>query len=108
MIQYCPSCSCWIHPLAEACPECGGALQSRAASGTASVFSFTVNRYPYHPEVSPPYVIALVELEEQPGLRLVTNIVNCDPASVSIGQRVQVLFEHAGEAWIPVFEPVAR
>ena len=36
----------------------------------------------------------LVEIEEQPGLRLTTNIVNCAPDDVRIGMPVQVVFEH--------------
>jgi uncharacterized OB-fold protein len=52
----------------------------------------------------PPYVIALVELDEQPALRLMTNIVNCEPADVAIGARVRVVFEHHDDVWIPLFE----
>ena len=38
-----------------------------------------------------PYVFAFVDLDE--GVRLVTNIVDCDPDAVRIGQRVQARFE---------------
>ena len=51
----------------------------------------------------PPYVIAEVELAEQPGLRLLTSVVGCD--EVTIGMPVRVRFEQAGDAWIPVFGP---
>ena len=46
-----------------------------------------------------------VELVEQEGLRFMTNLVNCDPESVSIGMPVRVLFEDHGEIFVPVFEP---
>jgi hypothetical protein len=50
-------------------------------------------------------VIALVELVEQPGLRLTTNLVNVDAASVRSGMDVQVHFEPVDDVWLPLFEP---
>jgi uncharacterized OB-fold protein len=75
-------------------------------SGHGTVFTFTVNRHQYHPDVPPPYVIAIVELAEQPGLRFTTNIVDCDPDEVTIGMPVTVTFEPIdGALWVPVFRP---
>jgi uncharacterized OB-fold protein len=50
-------------------------------------------------------VIAIVEIDEQPSLRLMTNIVNCPPESVHIGMPVQVVFEAHEDVHIPLFEP---
>ena len=69
------------------------------------MFTFTVNRHPYNPAVPLPYVIAIVELPEQEGLRFTTNIVHCEPEAVTIGMPVRVLFEQYGEIYVPVFEP---
>ncbi|KCZ93225.1 hypothetical protein HJO_05200 [Hyphomonas johnsonii MHS-2] len=44
-------------------------------------------------------------LEEQDGLNLTTNIVNCDPADVRIGMPVTVVFEQVEDVWLPLFEP---
>ena len=52
-----------------------------------------------------PYVVAEVELVEQRGLRLVTNIVECDLDAVAIGMPVVVCFARAGDAHIPLFRP---
>jgi uncharacterized OB-fold protein len=56
-----------------------------------------------------PYVVAIVEIEEDPSVRLTTNIVNVEPRDVWIGMPVRVVFEHhaddAGDVWIPLFEP---
>ena len=41
------------------------------------------------------YVLAYVELEEGP--RVMTNIVECDPNDVRIGQRVEVVFHDTGQ-----------
>lgn len=102
----CPGCRHWIHPAAERCPACGAAdPKPEATSGRGRVFTYTVNRHPYNPAVPLPYVIAVVELDDQPGLRFTTNVVNCDPESVSIGMPVRVTFEHHDDAFVPVFEP---
>jgi uncharacterized OB-fold protein len=54
-------------------------------------------------------VVAIVEIEEDPCVRLTTNIVNIEPRDVRIGMPVRVVFEHhadeAGDVWIPLFEP---
>lgn len=105
LIQRC-SCGQWVHPPAPTCPACGGTEMSpEPVSGRATVFTFTVNRHPFDPSVPVPYVIAVVELIEQTGLRLPTNIVNCAVDDVEIGMPVKVLFEPQGELFVPLFEP---
>jgi uncharacterized protein len=80
-------------------------LDSKPVSGAGVVFTYTINHQQFHPDVPPPYVIALVELTEQPGLRLAANIVDCEPESVHIGMRVQVRFEQRAQRFVPVFAP---
>jgi uncharacterized OB-fold protein len=106
LILRCGSCGRWVHPPVASCPDCDGELAPQAVSGDGTLFTFTVNRHPYNPEVPVPYVIAIVELVEQEGLRFMTNLVNCDPESVAIGMPVRVAFEDHGEVFVPVFEPV--
>jgi uncharacterized OB-fold protein len=50
-----------------------------------------------------PYVIAVVELDEQDGLRLLTNIVGCPVEEVTIDMPVEVDFAPRGPAHLPVF-----
>jgi uncharacterized OB-fold protein len=69
------------------------------------VFTFTVNRHPFNPAVPLPYVIALVTLEEQDDLRLVTNLVRCDVDAIEVEMPVRVAFEDRGDVFVPVFEP---
>jgi len=83
-------------------------LEARPVSGRGSVFTFTVNRHDFNPAVPAPYVIAIVELVEQPDLRFTTNLVDCEIDSVRIGMPVRVDFEQAGDAWVPVFRPDDR
>ena len=71
------------------------------------MWSFTVtyqNRTPGFAE-DVPYVLALVELEE--GVRMFTNIIDCQPTDVSIGMDVEVTFVQANnQISIPYFKPV--
>jgi uncharacterized OB-fold protein len=110
LIERCEQCARWEHPPAGECPDCGGQLVARPVSGRGTVFTYTVNFHPYNPDVPVPYVIAIVELVEQAGLRLATNIVDCEPDSVVCGMPVEVRFERqesGGDiAFVPVFAPV--
>jgi uncharacterized OB-fold protein len=109
LIDRCTQCALWVSPPAADCPDCGGALVPRAVSGHGTVFTYTVNYQPFNPAVPVPYVIAIVELAEQPDLRIASNIVDCEPDSVYIGLPVEVRFERheidGDSAFVPVFAP---
>jgi uncharacterized OB-fold protein len=105
-ILRCRACRTWIHPPQPICPGClGKELAPEAVSGRAAVATFTVNHQAWVPGQVEPYVIAIVELEEDPRLRLTTNVVGCAPESVWIGMPVRVVFERREDVWIPLFEP---
>lgn len=105
LIVRCRDCGRWVHPPVDCCPDCGGPLEPAPVSGDGVVFTYTVNHQHYHPAVVPPYVIALVELVEQRGLRLVANIVGCDPEAIHSGMAVRVTFEQHENIFFPVFVP---
>jgi uncharacterized OB-fold protein len=105
LILRCEGCGRWVHPPVATCPACGGALRAEPVSGRATVFTYTVNHHPFNPAVPVPYVVAIVELEEQAGLRVVTNLVHCDVEDLAIGMPVRVAFEAHGDVFVPVFEP---
>lgn len=100
----CQACHLYLHPPLPRCPSCGGTdLAPELVSGSGEVFSFTVNHQSWDGSAEP-YVIALVALPEQDGLRLTTNIVGCPVEDVFIGMPVQVTFEHRDPVWFPLFE----
>ena len=102
----CDACGEYVHPPAPICPKClGRELSVEAVSGRAVVATYTINHQAWYPGLDPPYVVAIVEIEEQPSVRLMTNIVGCVPESVSIGMPVQVTFEEYDDVWLPFFEP---
>ncbi len=74
-------------------------------SGRAEVAAYTINHHRWHPAFTPPYAVAIVQIEEADYVRLTTNIVNCPMDEVRIGMPVQVCFEAVGDVWLPLFEP---
>ena len=105
----CGDCRTWIHPPSPVCPSClSRRLEPAAVSGRARLLTWTVNHHRWIPGFEPPYVIAIVEIEEQPGLRVTTNLVNCTPEELRIDLPVRVLFEERdGGIFLPLFEPAS-
>jgi len=105
--QRCVPCNFFIHPERPVCPRCRGReLQPQAVSGRATLFSYTVNHQAWYPGQPVPYVIGLAEIDEQPGLRLTTNVVHCAIERLRIGMPLQVVFEPLGDnVALPLFEP---
>jgi len=105
LIEHCAACAHWVHPATGTCRDCGGPLVARPVSGRGTVFTYTVNHHPYNPDIATPYVIAIIELAEQQGLRVAANIVDCEPDSVVCGMPVEVRFDKPDK---PVFVPVTQ
>jgi hypothetical protein len=96
VILRCTACGFFVHYPRRSCPRCeSDALVPNRMSGRGVVHSYTVTHYLAAPgfEGETPFVIVLVELHEQPGLRLIGNVVNCRPDQVRVGMPVEVVFE---------------
>lgn len=102
IIQRCRTCGAHQFYPRPMCLACGGdGVDWVNARGTGTIHSMTTMRVQVTPELEPPYVVALVELDEGP--RLLTNIVggNC-----AIGNAVRVTWRERPDAPpLPVFEP---
>jgi uncharacterized OB-fold protein len=108
MITLCHDCGYRTHPPTPRCPSCfSERVAPSAVSGRGRVYSFTINRREWSPGLEVPYVIAVVELEEQAGLRLLTNIVGCPVEEVAIDLPVEVEFVQRGPVHLPVFRGAA-
>lgn len=107
-IERCSGCGYYIHPPAPVCRRCKAmsGLDPVAVSGDATVVTYSINHHPWA-DGQQPYAVALVQLDEQADLRLVTNIVGCDVGEVAIGMRVHVTFERVDDLFVPLFAPVA-
>jgi uncharacterized protein len=78
-------------------------VTAEPVSGRAGIHTFTVNRHRWFPGQQVPYVLAIVELIEQAGLRLTTRLVDISPEAVRIGMPVRVQFERVEDVWLPLF-----
>lgn len=106
-VQQCGDCGYFTHPPGPVCARClSRNLRFNPVSGLGTVYSSTVNHHPWFAGWTEPFVVAIVELDEQEDLRLFTNVVNCDPSAVRIGDRVQVVFEAREDVWLPLFQPL--
>jgi uncharacterized OB-fold protein len=95
---------CWY-------PRAGTEIEWREVGGGATLFAFTVVRGPLNPDFEPPYAPALVELAEAPGMRLVTQLVDCDFDTLECGMPLELCFRELRPreraAFVaPVFRPV--
>ncbi len=90
------------------CPDCGSDdVHWEPMSGRAQLCSYVISHRPA-PGYTPPYVIALVTLEEGP--RMLTNLVGVDPTpdNLALDMPLRVRFEWRGETAVPVFVPAGE
>jgi uncharacterized OB-fold protein len=87
------------------CPHCHALEWDTVRStGHGEVFSFVVYHYPAVPPFEPPYLVALIALDE--GVRIVSNLVGVSPEKVRIGMPVEVRFVAVDEdLTLPMFAP---
>ena len=91
LIQRCNHCGQHQFYPRQMCSHCWSQdVGWRQALGRGFIWTFTIAHQPGHPAWTEeaPYVIAIVELDEGP--RMLTNIVDCDPNQVAVGQRVRL------------------
>jgi len=99
LVKRCTACGEFHHYPRDICPHCLSAdTEWRAAAGTGTVYSFSTMG-----QGEAAYTLAFVTLDE--GVTLMTNIVDCDPATVSIGQKVRVVFKPTDGHAVPMFTP---
>jgi uncharacterized OB-fold protein len=106
-ILRCRDCGFYNHPPGPICRRClSRRVAPEAVSGRGHVETFSINYQQWIPG-SEPYAIAWVSLDEQPSVRLTTNLVGLEPDEIRVGLEVAVEFEHHEDVYIPVFRPVA-
>lgn len=107
-VQHCDACGANFRFTHSWCPSCWtpdpGFI---VAAGSGVVATYTVLHVaPFAAfEDRLPYVLALIDLDE--GVRMMANIVDCDPSDVTIGLRVSVIYEDRDGVALPQFRPVA-
>ena len=101
LVKRCNACGQFHHYPRDICPHC---LSSdtvwQDAAGTGTVYSFSTMG-----AGDAAYTLAFVTLDE--GVTMMTNLVDCDPASVRIGDKVRVVFQPSqGGHAVPMFTVV--
>ncbi len=108
-VQRCSDCGVLRHYPQERCPECISAAHEWAPlCGRGTIYTYVVSHAAFHPFFQDrlPYVIATIELDE--GVRMVCDLLDTDPNSVEIGQRVAVEFaDMPGQGTMPRFKVVS-
>jgi uncharacterized OB-fold protein len=105
-LQKCAACSHVYFPPRPFCPQCASAnVGILRASGRATLHSYVIHHRPV-PGFTPPYSIAVVQLEEGP--RMMTNIVEIEqtPERLLLDMPLEVVFQRmTDEISLPLFRP---
>jgi uncharacterized OB-fold protein len=108
VFQKCDDCGEYIFYPRQLCPHCHSQeLGWAKVSGRGSVYSYTVvkSNSPSYFLADIPYVVAIIQLDE--GVRMLSNVVGCDPDSVRCDMPVEVVFEKLDDEFtLPKFKPV--
>mgnify|MGYP003960778603 FL=1 len=108
LIQKCLDCQQHIFYPRMACPFCfSDNIEWVEASGKGTIYAFTVVEgnapSPFLQDI--PYVVAVIILEE--GVRMLSNIVECDVDALQCDQTVEVIFAKKNDEFtMPMFKPV--
>lgn len=90
-MSWCEACDGQVWPPRSHCPRCYAVVTgSKQLSGEGEVYSFSVVHRGEGPFADvPPYVVAYVSLDGGP--TVMANVVDVDPAEVSVGMRVRLV-----------------
>lgn len=118
VVQRCHSCGLRRFPPRPCCPGCQSFdVTWDTMSGEGRIWSFAVPHPPLLPSFASvaPYPVILVELADDPAIRMVGNLVTStegeineiDPKTITIGTPVRAVFHRAADdvaliRWVPV------
>ena len=104
--QVCDDCGGIVWHPRRHCTHCTSLnLSWKTSKGEGTVYTYSIVRQNYHPAFREriPYVIAWIDLDE--GFRMLSNVVDVDPESVTVGQRVRVRWDDQDGLSLPAFTP---
>lgn len=103
--QKCRRCARFVFIPQEFCRYCHGSeLDWLPVSGRGTVYSYSIVWRPQTPAFQTPYIVAIVELEEN--YKMLSNVVECPEDAVFVGMPVEVTFERrTGSISLPLFRP---
>jgi uncharacterized OB-fold protein len=108
-ILRCDNCGHYVHyprPICDACLS--ESLTPATVSGRGTVYAWTAVMQAFHPYFVDklPYLLAVIELEEQAGLKVTTNLVEVAEDKVWCGLPVEAVFTEICPGFVlPFFRP---
>lgn len=97
----------WMQPL-PLCPACqSDDIALSVLSGRGTLYSFTVLPHPASERKDFGYAPAVVELDDAPGVRLISNVIDADSVDLFIGMALEAAFVPLAENLaFTVFRPI--
>jgi uncharacterized OB-fold protein len=97
-LQRCDKCDTWVYYPRSRCPRClSDQLTWTEVAGRGTVYTYSVavqaTAPPFADEV--PQLLVIVELDE--GVRLSSTLVGIEPGAITIGMRVEPVFDHGDD-----------
>lgn len=96
VIQECSECGVLRHPPQAPCIECGSEKSGwRTTSGRGTLYSYVIVHRATLSQWrdSGPYNVALIELEDAPGIRLHGNVVGIENEDLHVGMQLEATFD---------------
>ncbi len=108
VVQRCTTCNRFQFYPRSLCASCAGETEWVDASGRGTLHTYTIirqNRSKAFAALSP-YAVGIVDLDE--GVRMMSNIVDCDVDAIHVGMALEVLILRAADdVGLPFWRPVA-
>ncbi len=99
VFQRCKNCGKYLHPPRPMCPKCLSTesewIPSKGRGSVYSWVSFVYDKAAY-PGIKVPYAVTLIELDVE-NVRMLSNVVDVEPADIYIGMPVELTFIEAEE-----------
>ncbi|MGE3619822.1 MAG: Zn-ribbon domain-containing OB-fold protein [Acidimicrobiia bacterium] len=105
-LMACNGCGAFLHVPRKYCYHCGSWDTGwRDVEGRGTLYAWTVIVRQLHPAYEAPYTVALVDVDEAPGVRLCAYLPG--RPELEVGQAMQVRFDDIGQdVVLPNWEPV--
>jgi uncharacterized protein len=105
----CANCGQFRMPPTRFCANClSQDLEWEPLAGTGTVFTFIIVRHPLNPKAADyvPFMPAAIDADGAPGMRFISNVVECEPEEVRIGMKVKVVWSHVSDTLtLPLWAP---
>jgi len=110
-LQKCDECGQYAHPPGPSCTHCSSQNMSWENIGhnvTATIYTYVISYRPFLPGFQDdlPLVIAQGQLDHAPEVKIMCNLLDCDPTDVHVGMPVKMTWKDINEnrslpQWVP-------